>query len=170
MYRILTYVRISLTTFLAAVCICGDWLVELNSNSSIAKAIFDNATHACVGLLTALLLFIQLDHRISSVEKNAAIIICGVCSSLIDIDHFIAARSWKLAVCIGMFSIQSEMVLIVSFLSIFFPECHQFATKTVSPLHHNSIGDSDQYSICSEISLQTMVCCDNLCLSVASYT
>lgn len=99
MYRTLAFLRISLTTLVPIVCIFGDWLVEQNSNSSIAKVIFDNATHACVGLLTAPLLFIQFERRILSAEKNAAIIVCGLVSSLIDIDHFIAARSWKLTVC-----------------------------------------------------------------------
>lgn len=98
MYRIFAFLQITLTTLLAVVCVFGDWLVELHLNSSIAKAIFDNVTHACVGLFTASILFIQLDHRISTAERNAAIIVCCLVSSLIDVDHFIAARSWKLTV------------------------------------------------------------------------
>lgn len=163
MYRILPYFRISLTILLAVACIIGDWLVELYSSSPIAKAIFDNATHACVGLLTAPLLFIQLERRVSSAEKNAVTIICGLVSSLIDVDHFIAARSLKLTVCMKRLDNR-----IIQLFCTLFLECHEFATTAVSPLHHNSTVDSGQLFDCPEISIQTMVRCDNLCLSLAS--
>lgn len=98
MHRILPVLHICLTIVLGVVCIVGDWMVELNSNSKIAKAIVDNATHTCVGLLTAPLLLIQLNRRISSFDRNAIIIVCCLVSSLIDIDHFIVARSLNLTV------------------------------------------------------------------------
>lgn len=156
MHRLLAFLRISLTALLAVVCIFGDWLVGLNSNSSIAKAIFDNVTHACVGLLTASLLFIQLDRRISSAERNAAIIVCCLVSSLIDVDHFIAARSWKLTVRIEIdieINLFGEIVDHFRYALSFPLECHEFATTTFSPLYHDSAADSDRWFIHPKISL-----------------
>lgn len=162
MHRLLPILRIFLTALLAIVCVCGDWLVGLNSNSPIAKAIFDNATHAGVGLLTAAILFIQLERRISSAERNAAIIVCCLVSSIIDIDHFIAARSWKLTVCIRQipffkFNVQVPAGMegsnrlpdsvIAIYTLLFLLECNTFATTADTPLHHHSIAASGRCRI-----------------------
>lgn len=145
MYRTLAFLRAALTTFMAVVCIVGDWLVERNSNSSITKAILDNVTHACVGLLTGLLLFVQVERRISSAEKYAAIIVCCLVSSLIDIDHFIAARSWKLKVCIEFSQINVAVSYHNHIIALFYsPECHESTTTATSSLYHNPIADSSR--------------------------
>lgn len=90
--------RFLLTILLGGICITGDLLVELSSHSKLLKAICDNITHACVGFVTTLIILFELEKRISSTEKFWMLFICLIISSLIDIDHFIAARSWKLTV------------------------------------------------------------------------
>lgn len=142
MYQIITFSRITLTTLVIVVCVGGDWLVELNSNSPIGKAAFDNITHAIVGLLSAAILFIQVEQRFSSFERIAAIATCFSISSLIDIDHFIVARTWTLSVCVCLNSTPTirHFNCIASSNSHPFSECNAFATSTIPPLHHNSVG------------------------------
>lgn len=84
----------------AMVCTIGDCLVELSWNSCLRKAICDNITHAIVGLLSALHFICLLNGHVAANEKLR--LICGgfLLSSLIDIDHFIEARSFRLSVAI----------------------------------------------------------------------
>lgn len=94
--------RIVLTTLLAVVCFVGDRLVEYQSDSALGKAICDSLTHATVGLLSATILVLQLMQHIHMNEKLLLILICCLLSSLIDVDHFIAARSLRLAVRLNL--------------------------------------------------------------------
>lgn len=80
------------------ICILGDYLVDINHESQIAKAIFDNVTHATIGLLSAIILILQSNHRIIRTERYLLIAMSVLVSSLIDIDHFIMAKSLKLSV------------------------------------------------------------------------
>lgn len=80
------------------VCILGDYLVDINHGSQMAKAIFDNITHATIGFLSAIILILQTNHRIIRSERYLLIAVSVLLSSLIDIDHFIIARSMKLSV------------------------------------------------------------------------
>ncbi|XP_053975899.1 uncharacterized protein LOC128874817 isoform X3 [Hylaeus volcanicus] len=58
------------------------------------RAIFDNVTHAIVGGLTWTLI-LHLSRK-SLVQNFSSIFWCFFLSSFIDVDHFIAACSWKL--------------------------------------------------------------------------
>lgn len=80
------------------VCMLGDYLVEINQGSQIAKAIVDNITHATIGFLSAIILILQTNHRIIWTERCFLIAMSVLLSSLIDIDHFIIAKSLKLSV------------------------------------------------------------------------
>lgn len=76
----------------------GDYLVDINHESLTAKAIFDNITHATIGLFCAIILILRSNHRIIRTEQCALIVVSVLVSSLIDIDHFIIAKSLKLTV------------------------------------------------------------------------
>lgn len=80
------------------ICIFGDYLVDINHESLIAKAFFDNVTHAAIGLFSAMVLILESNHRIMRTEQFFLIGMNVAVSSLIDIDHFIVAKSLKLSV------------------------------------------------------------------------
>lgn len=64
--------------------------------TTVTRAIFDNITHAAVGGLTwALILHLS---KKSLIQNSSSIFWCFFLSSFIDVDHFIAARSWNLNV------------------------------------------------------------------------
>ncbi|XP_076622818.1 transmembrane protein 267 [Colletes latitarsis] len=60
-----------------------------------SRAIFDNVTHAIVGGLTWTLI-LHLSRK-SLIQNFSSIFWCFFLSSFIDVDHFIAACSWKLS-------------------------------------------------------------------------
>lgn len=80
------------------ICILGDYLVDINHESLTVKAIFDNVTHTTVGFLSAIILILQSNYRIIRTEQCFLIVMSVLVSSLIDIDHFIIAKSLKLSV------------------------------------------------------------------------
>ncbi|XP_003703854.1 transmembrane protein 267 [Megachile rotundata] len=60
----------------------------------VQRAIFDNVTHAIVGGLTwAVILNLS---KLSLIHNLRSIFCCFCLSSFIDVDHFIAACSWKI--------------------------------------------------------------------------
>lgn len=94
------------------VCILGDYLVDINHHSSlIATAIFDNVTHATIGFLSAIILILQSNHRINRTEQYFLIAMDVLVSSLIDIDHFIIAKSLKLTVILIQFFIKHKRII-----------------------------------------------------------
>lgn len=94
--------RVSLTILLGFICYLGDRLVE-NHSSGIEKAIFDSSTHAIVGLLSSIIIVLQIRQNVDVSEKCLLIFTCFLLSSLIDIDHFIEAKSLKLSVSIMIY-------------------------------------------------------------------
>lgn len=107
--------RLFAAIFLGLVCFVGDRLVEYQSDSALGKAICDSLTHAAVGLLSATILVLQLMQHIPIRDKLLLILICCLLSSLIDVDHFIAARSLRLAVRANLMQ-QSRKAVNCSFL------------------------------------------------------
>lgn len=89
--------RIILTTLVSITCLLGDNFVELTQHPML-KALADNATHAAIGALSGIAFAVQFYERTSHFFGWFLIFVCFVCSSLIDVDHFIAARSWSLEV------------------------------------------------------------------------
>lgn len=80
-----------LSLAIAVTCLVGDNRLKSATNPLI-KAAIDNATHGLIGLLSALIVIsVQAD-------KIHLAVVCMAMSSLIDADHFIAARSLKLSV------------------------------------------------------------------------
>lgn len=99
----------------------GDFLVEYNNDAPLVKAIYDNATHTTAGLLSALVMILQTNHRIFGFERVALIGMCTVLSSLIDVDHFITAKSLKLSVIFSNYYKTTDLISII-IDTIFFPQ------------------------------------------------
>lgn len=90
--------RLILPLLNGGICVLGDQLVEWNSGSHLQKAICDNATHAFIGFVNALTILYELNRRISWTERVNLVIMSMLVSSLIDLDHFIVAKSMNLTV------------------------------------------------------------------------
>ena len=88
-------IRFLLTNLIALVSVLGDKGLQ-NGKTEMVRAISDNLTHATVGGITwTLVLFLSK----KSLQQNiGSIIACFLMSSLIDLDHFIAAGSWDINV------------------------------------------------------------------------
>lgn len=93
--------RIILGALLGIICYLGDRLVEYETESGLKKALCDSSTHAIVGLMSATIFVLQINQRIETDEKIRLVFVCSLLSSLIDIDHFIEAKSFKLFVSIN---------------------------------------------------------------------
>lgn len=89
--------NIYITFLIAITAILGDYIVSL-SKIHIFQAIFDNATHAIIGGLSWFLICINYKKELSSSYVILETGICSLLSSLIDVDHFIAAKSLNLKV------------------------------------------------------------------------
>lgn len=80
-----------MSAIIAVTCVVGDKKLQSISNS-LTKAFLDNAIHGFVGFFSAIIAF--TDHS----DKIYLAIACMMVSSLIDVDHFITAKSLKLSV------------------------------------------------------------------------
>lgn len=87
-----------LTILNACICIFGDYSVDWNQNSQLVKAICDNITHAAIGLISAAILISQTNHRSTGIERIGLLGLSVLLSSVIDVDHFVVAKSFKLSV------------------------------------------------------------------------
>ncbi|XP_075161418.1 transmembrane protein 267 isoform X2 [Haematobia irritans] len=93
--NMMVYMRIIVATLTCLTCLLGDNFVEINQNP-LLKALADNATHAAIGALSGIAFAVQFYEKTSNIFGWLLIFICFTCSSLIDVDHFIAAKSWNL--------------------------------------------------------------------------
>ncbi|XP_015585715.1 transmembrane protein 267 [Cephus cinctus] len=89
-----TILCIFVTSMIALCSHLGDRMLKHGSTPAM-RAIFDNLTHATVGALTWSLIIIL--SRKSVVHNVFQIVSCFLVSSLIDLDHFLSARSWRLS-------------------------------------------------------------------------
>ncbi|XP_011302581.1 transmembrane protein C5orf28 homolog [Fopius arisanus] len=87
-------IKIIFTILLGLTCLIGDRLSD-NLTHAVIRAIVDNVTHALIAGLSWIIVTLLLNH---SVMRNLLeITSCALMSSLIDVDHFIQAKSWKLS-------------------------------------------------------------------------
>lgn len=70
----------------------GDKLLEKINSSHLFRALADNLAHGLIGLFSAAVVVAE------NKDNIYLAFICFILSSLIDVDHFIAARSLKLSV------------------------------------------------------------------------
>ena len=83
---------------LLGVCLLGDHLL-LTLASPAARALADSATHAAVAALCWALVISSCSCSAHSCSCWGQLLLSGVLSSAIDVDHFILARSLHLKVC-----------------------------------------------------------------------
>lgn len=114
--HLLIYCALSSATI--STCYFGDKLVQRTNKNHVLCAIFDNLTHSVIGLFSAATLLI------SDKDKFYLAVVCMVLSSIIDIDHFIAAKSLKLTV--------SNNLIYNMIYNIMFSGCNKFKWKTIS--------------------------------------
>ncbi|XP_058835384.1 transmembrane protein 267 [Topomyia yanbarensis] len=81
---------------LLLVCITGDKLSLVVQKPHILKAAIDNVTHALIGLIVTEIVVRNFHDQVGRNEKYALIGTGFVLSSLIDLDHFIEAKSFSL--------------------------------------------------------------------------
>jgi len=80
----------ALSSVIAVTCVVADKKMQ-SISEPLTKALIDNSTHAMVGLLSAVIVFID------QLDKIHFVVVCAVVSSLIDSDHFVMAKSLKLS-------------------------------------------------------------------------
>lgn len=83
----------SILSFVVAVtCAVGDKSLQKMPLQPLTKAMIDNSIHGLIGLFSATILLTD------NFDKLHMAVACMMMSSVIDADHFVAARSFKLAV------------------------------------------------------------------------
>ncbi|XP_052861944.1 transmembrane protein 267 [Anopheles cruzii] len=81
---------------LCFVCILADKLSEAPQMPALLRACIDNATHALIGLIGAELVLGSVKYHPTKQEYGALLLEAALVSSLIDLDHFVEARSFRL--------------------------------------------------------------------------
>uniref|UniRef100_A0A0A9Y8C5 Transmembrane protein 267 n=1 Tax=Lygus hesperus TaxID=30085 RepID=A0A0A9Y8C5_LYGHE len=87
--------------FTASICLTaliGDKLVDLFSNLNELKALADSSTHGLIGVFSWAATLSYLRSKRFSLTGNRLLDIglCGIIASVIDLDHFYAAKSFSL--------------------------------------------------------------------------
>lgn len=93
-YAILN-LRLYVIILLALTAVIGDGLVS-HSKIKVYQALFDNVTHSVIGGLSWLLVCIYCKNISSRIIVE--VITCAVIASIIDLDHFLIAKSFHLEV------------------------------------------------------------------------
>lgn len=93
----------ALSSVIAVTCVVGDKKVQ-SISEPLTKALIDNSTHAMVGLLSAVIVFVD------QLDKIHFVVVCTVMSSLIDADHFVMAKSFKLAVRNNLLLLRNSLI------------------------------------------------------------
>lgn len=135
--------RFILTILNACICIFGDTLVQWNDESQLIKALFDNITHATIGCISAVIIISETDNQTVGIEKIALIGLSVIVSSLIDVDHFIVAKSIKLAVILRIVSSFCWKSNSTQSKLFFITESYKHWSKTIFPLHVDPSVDDD---------------------------
>ena len=90
--------QIVFSAVIVFVAICGDKLLT-KTDYFVYKALIDTFTHGSIGILSwAVVVFSSNSFRINNFNSSFEVFICGCIATLIDVDHFIAARSLNLQV------------------------------------------------------------------------
>lgn len=95
------YNKLFLAALLGLVCIVGDNFVLAASQGGVSKwfqSVCDNVTHGIVAAVATLILVQEFSNRLQLFEQRLLIAGGFVMASLMDVDHFIEARSIHLEV------------------------------------------------------------------------
>ncbi|KAJ8917197.1 hypothetical protein NQ315_012689 [Exocentrus adspersus] len=87
--------NVYLTLLLGLVAVLGDYVVSV-SKIHLFQAVFDNATHALIGGLSWFIVCINYKRELGSFRILLETACCTFLASLIDLDHFAAAKSLNL--------------------------------------------------------------------------
>lgn len=97
-----------LTILLILTALTGDYLVKI-SKSQLQKACLDNITHASIGAISWLIASISKMQPLRYSIKEA--LLCAALASVIDLDHFFAAKSMNIKVSMRLSSYLSRQRL-----------------------------------------------------------
>lgn len=83
---------------LTGTCLACDHILQLPgvASSTYGRAVVDNFSHGMVGAMSWAMVVLVIPP--CSLRQLAEVILCGLLASLLDVDHFIAARSFELKV------------------------------------------------------------------------
>lgn len=90
--------QLALPVILGATCLLGDTVVDIVKQYDLLRSLCDNLTHAIIGALSALILLIKFQDRLLPDEQKLLVIFGFTAAALVDVDHFIEARSFRLKV------------------------------------------------------------------------
>lgn len=90
--------QLALPVILGATCLLGDTVVDIVKQYDLLRSLCDNLTHAIIGALSALILVIKFQDRLFPDEQKLLVIFGFTAAALVDVDHFIEARSFRLKV------------------------------------------------------------------------
>lgn len=90
-----------LSCLLCITCILGDKLVDIYKSSNVAKALLDNLTHGLIGYIVGCIVADEFKDRLSAYEQLLLSTFCFFIASVIDVDHFIEAKSFNLHVSLA---------------------------------------------------------------------
>ncbi|KAJ8962020.1 hypothetical protein NQ314_005802, partial [Rhamnusium bicolor] len=93
-YKYISNLSIYLTVLLGLVAITGDYVVS-HTKIHIFQALFDNSTHALIGGLSWFITCL-IDKNHHSYQILLEVAVCSFIASIIDLDHFVAAKSLQL--------------------------------------------------------------------------
>ena len=94
---------ILLSVLLVSVAVLGDHLLKIVTKN-VHKAVVDSSTHGLIGFISWLIVVTALKRKVSISKRLLEAGFCGSVASIIDVDHFIYARSYKLEVIIIILS------------------------------------------------------------------
>lgn len=95
-YKISFFVHFVLIFFIITTSLVGDYLVE-QSNIHLHKALFDNATHAAIAGISWLIVCFRFKYD-DVLNILGEVLACASLASVIDVDHFVVAKSLQLKV------------------------------------------------------------------------
>lgn len=89
---------INAVALLVAVSLLGDHLVSRIHQKHAVKAICDNSTHFLIGGISWLIVCINTSFLQNHTQCLLEILLCAFIAAVIDVDHFISAKSLSLKV------------------------------------------------------------------------
>lgn len=95
-HKVSFVVQSVLVVFLLVTSLLGDFLVG-KSEVHLHKALLDNATHAVIAGISWLIVCFRFKYE-NALQIALEVLGCAALGSLIDLDHFLAARSLRLKV------------------------------------------------------------------------
>lgn len=124
--------QLALPVILGATCLVGDIILDI-VKYELLRSLCDNLTHALIGALSALILVLKLHDRLSSDEQKLLVIFGFTAAALVDVDHFIEARSFRLKV--NSTSFLKEISNLICILI----GCYESEPSTVPTLQQHSV-------------------------------